>query len=489
MRAKEAGIVLRSLGLLLPTVALMAVLSLPVALAFGEGEVLAPLGWTAGVALGLGLVLYIPFRRAGEAQLKHGLIVAALGWLVVSALGALPLWLTSQGQAFPYREPVDAFFEAMSGFTGTGLTMAPNPEILPRTLQWWRTFMEWVGGMGVIVLMLTLLVGPGRSAVSLYFAEARAEKIHPSVASTVRTMWWIFALFTGLAIAVLWAVGMPLWDAINHAMTALATGGFSVRAESIGAYRSWALEVAVMVVMLAGATSFAVHYQFLRHGPRAFAEDLQTRWLWAAGLVGTGALGLVGVAARGWPSSFREGAFQWISALTCTGFQTTSLTGWANVPKLLMVVGMVLGGAAGSTAGGIKLLRFAFLVRGVSWQLKRFGQPPDALVPLRMGDEALPEAVAYRRIAEAAFLLFLWVSFLVLGTLILAILMPSASLADALFEVASAQGNVGLSVGITSQAMPLGAKLLLCFHMWMGRLEILPVLVLVRSLVRRPSWP
>ncbi len=489
MSGKDVGVVLRSVGLLLPMVAIMAVLSFPVAAAFGEYHFFLPLGLTALLALGLGLLLYLPLRQAGEAQLKHGLVVAAVGWLWVSALGALPFVLAPLGPGFPLRDPANAFFEAMSGFTGTGLTMVERPDLLPRTLQWWRSFTQWVGGMGVIVLMLTLLVGPGRSAVSLYYAEARAERIHPSVLSTVRTMWWIFLLYTVVSALALWVVGVPMWEAVNHAMTAVATGGFSLHPQSIGAYRSLAVEVVILLTMIAGATSFVVHYQFMRHGVRAWAKDAQTRWLWGALIGGVGVVGLWGLSSWGVTGAFRTGAFQWVSALTCTGFQTTGLAFWSGAHKLLLVVAMVVGGATGSTAGGIKMLRILLLVRGVGWQLKRLVQPAGALVPLRVGEEAMPESVAYRRIAEAALLSFLWVCFLLAGTLLFGFFVPSAPLPDALFEVASAQGNVGLSVGLTSPAMPLAAKLLLCFHMWMGRLEIIPVLMLVRSVVGRVRWP
>ncbi len=299
MSGKDAGVVLRSVGLLLPMVAIMAVLSFPVAAAFGEYHFFLPLGLTALLALGLGLLLYLPLRQAGEAQLKHGLVVAAVGWLWVSALGALPFVLAPLGPGFPLRDPANAFFEAMSGFTGTGLTMVERPDLLPRTLQWWRSFTQWVGGMGVIVLMLTLLVGPGRSAVSLYYAEARAERIHPSVLSTVRTMWWIFLLYTVVSALALWVVGVPMWEAVNHAMTAVATGGFSLHPQSIGAYRSLAVEVVILLTMIAGATSFVVHYQFMRHGVRAWAKDAQTRWLWGALIGGVGVVGGVFVGGGG----------------------------------------------------------------------------------------------------------------------------------------------------------------------------------------------
>ncbi len=491
MGFEDLRIVLRDLGWLAPVVGIMAVVSLPVAVAFGEWYALGAFGLTAGISFGVGIALYLPFRRAGEARLKHGLLVAAMGWLVVSTLGALPFYFISHslapGEVYPFVDFAAAFFESVSGYTGTGLTMATHPDLLPRVLQWWRSFIEWVGGMGVIVLMLTLIVGPGTSAVSLYFAEARSERIHPSVVSTVRTMWWIFALYTAAAAVALWGAGMPPWEALNHAMTGISTGGFTVWPDSIAHYDSIAIEAVTIVIMLAGAISFAVHYRAMQRGPGVFLLDLQSRWLLLLAV-----LGVLLVAGEnllkgfGVEPAFRQGAFQVVSALSCTGFQTAPIREWSDTGKLLLSVAMVIGGAAGSTAGGIKVMRFVLLVRGVSWRLKKIVSPGGALVPMRLGRELIPDPEAAKRLEEASVLAFLWLGFLFFGVLVLSHLVSGEyGLADVVFEVASAQGNVGLSVGITHPTMPTGAKLLLCFNMWIGRLEIIPIMMFFRALIWR----
>ena len=492
MDLSDLRVVLRDVGLLCVVVALMAVGSIPVAVLFREKFALWPLVWTALVALGLWAVFYWPFRGAGETRLRHGLFIAAFGWLLVSTLGALPLYLVSRHLSLvthhlPYADFTSAFFEAVSGFTGTGLTMALRPDLLPKTLQWWRSFMEWVGGMGVIVVMITILAGPGISAATLYYAEARTEKIHPSVRSTVRTMWWIYGFYTVLSILAFFAVGMPIWEALNHGMTGVATGGFSLWPDSLGRYRSWGVELVAIFSMLAGAISFVVHYQMLRRGPAALWQDLQTRWILWGVVLGTGILGLALLRTFPPPTAFRASAFQFVSALTCTGFQTTDPGKFSEGGKLLLTLAMVVGGAAGSTAGGLKMMRLAVLVRGVAWQIRRLVSPPDAVLPCRFGSETLPAEKAYRKIGEAATLVFLWLAFLFLGTFLLSQFYSGEkfTLADFLFEVASAQGNVGLSTGITHPQMPTLAKLLLSFHMWLGRLEIIPVLIFLRSLLRR----
>lgn len=196
---EDLHIILRDLGLLLPVVGVMALLSLVVPLVFHEPYAFLPFGITAFVSFMLGACLYLPFRHAGETKLRHGMIIASFGWLLVALLGAIPFVLTAlfaqrsgigSETLYYFKDPASAFFEAVSGYTGTGLTMAARADLLPRTLQWWRSFMEWVGGMGVIVVMLAILAGPrpGAGTYSLYYAEARGEKIHPSILSTLRTM-------------------------------------------------------------------------------------------------------------------------------------------------------------------------------------------------------------------------------------------------------------------------------------------------------------
>jgi trk system potassium uptake protein TrkH len=299
-------------------------------------------------------------------------------------------------------------------------------------------------------------------------------------------MWWIFALYTFASAVALWGAGMPPWEAINHAMTGISTGGFSVWPDSIGHYGSLAIELILLVVMVTGAVSFAVHYQAMQRGLRAFWHDTQTRWLLLLLVVGVGLLGLENLLLFSLGDAFRTASFQYVSAMTCTGFGTADLSGWTDGGKLLLALGMVLGGAAGSTAGGIKVIRLVLLAKGVSWRFRKIVSPANALVPLRLGNTVLSEQEASRRLEEAAVLAFLWLLFLGVGIAVLLHTVPDTfKLADVIFEVASAQGNVGLSCGITHPQMPLLAKLTLCFSMWVGRLEIIPVLMLLRALFRR----
>jgi len=492
---QDLYIILRDLGLLLPVVGAMALLSLVVPAAFGETYAIFPLLITAGASFALGAALYFPFRGAGETRLRHGMVIAAFGWLLVAALGSLPFTLTalfaeSAGTASEtllyFKDPTSSFFESISGYTGTGLTMAARADLLPRTLQWWRSFIEWVGGMGVIVLMLSILAGPrpGAARYSLYYAEARGEKIHPSIRTTLQTMWWIFLLYTFISIVALWGAGMPMWESINHAMTGISTGGFSVTANSIASYDSVAIELVLIPIMLLGAISFAVHYRLIRGEGRILWTDYQTRWLLAFTLGGILFLVLENLFGMSIGRAIRDSAFQFASAISCTGFQSADIGSWSATAKLLLAAGMVVGGAAGSTAGGIKVMRMLVLIRGVQWRFRKIVAPRGAIVPFRLGSTSVDDSEVGQRLEDASLIMFLWLVFLGAGVIVLLhTIGPEFTLSDVMFEVASAQGNVGLSVGITSPAMPLLSKLTLCFNMWIGRLEIIPVLMLVRALL------
>jgi trk system potassium uptake protein TrkH len=519
-------VIARDLGRMLQALGGMTVLSVPVPLVWGELYAVPALLVSGLIPAALGHLLAGRYAGAGEPGKLHGMMIAAAGWFSVAVFGALPFLLVASTVALdPYpglltvpagagsetlaafRDPLNAFFESMSGFTGTGLTMVDDEGALPATVQWWRTATEWVGGVGVIVLTTAILARPGSGSLTLYESEARSEKIHPSILSTVRTIWWIFILFTFLSIAILWLAGMPSWDAINHGMTGLATGGFSVTDASIGEYDSALIDFAMMPIMVLGSIAFPVHYLMLNGDVRNLYTDLQTRWLW--GYFALGSVALVGlllldgtfetsrlvlangeVVLHGFGATLfrtvRYGLFQFLSAATCTGFGTTGIGDWTAPAQLTMSFAMVVGAAAGSTVGGIKLIRLITLVKGTAFRIGSVFYPDSAVRYFDRGDRRLSEAEASREFEEAAIIAFLWVVFLGVGLAVLLLSVPAEfSLANAVFEVASAQGNVGLSSGITGPGMPTPAKVVFLFNMWIGRLEIIPVLVLLRGLFKR----
>jgi trk system potassium uptake protein len=488
MRPVDLRIISRDLGLICALVGMMSLGTLAVAAAWGEWDMIIPFAGAGGIALAIAAALYFPLRGGAEAQLKHGLVIAAIGWLLVALLGGIPFLLSSIASsneaAAVFSDYGNAVFEAMSGFTTTGLSVVSRPEELPHTLQWWRSFSQWIGGIGIIVMVLGFIPMPIRAGRGLFFAE-RETKIHPSITATIRTMWWIYLLYTFVGVILLWGVGMGMWDAINHSMTALATGGFSTASTNMGNYPGWGVRLVVLVLMLLGAMSFVTHYDLLRGARVNFRTNFhQTRWLVL--LCGSIAVVLLLENLRS-GAAVSSGAwlFQAVSAATTTGFQTESLASWSEASKLVLVIAMFIGGAAGSTAGGIKVMRAAVLLRGMGWWLNKTISSPQRVLGFRIGGEKLSPEDANARVQGAAVMFFAWLVCTLVGTLVLMHFVPEEfTMADSLFEVVSAQSTVGLSVGITSAEMSLVAKIVLILNMWMGRLEVLPVLVMFRALFR-----
>jgi trk system potassium uptake protein TrkH len=275
MMRVDTSTVGRDVGRIVQAVSLMMVISVAVAAINREFYTVPAFVVSAVITAGVGTGLVWRYRDASPPAKRDAMVTAATAWALVGVLGGLPLLLiawTIQIDPFPvwantppmdattavFLHPLDAVFESMSGFTGTGLTMAAVEEQLPRSMHWWRSFIEWVGGVGVIVLTVAILRRGGGSSGSytLYESEARSEKIHPSIVTTVQEIWKIFVGLTVASIVLFFLVGMPLWDAINHAMTGIATGGFSVHAASIGHYDSPLIEYAVVPVMVAGSIAF-----------------------------------------------------------------------------------------------------------------------------------------------------------------------------------------------------------------------------------------
>lgn len=489
----QSQTLLYGLGLLLHVPGVMALVSVLVCLIVGEPWAVATFLLTAGFALASGQILYRLFRPAAETDLRSAMLIAALGWGCVSAIGAIPFLLISAHPAAvgadvatvrAFQDPWNALFESFSGFTSTGLSVALRPQNLPASLQWWRSFSEWVGGVGVIVLMLSVIRSvPG--LYRLYYSEARSEKLFPSVASTVRTIWWIYLLYTVLAVLLLRGAGMPWWDAVNHGMTGISTGGFAITSNSMAAYDEQ-VQLALIPVMVFGAISFMVHYRVLtERNPLVFWRDTQHRLL-AGWLVG-GALLLIGEQI--WFTDTLEWIdplFAWVSAVTTCGFSTANLRLWSPTAKLLLTLAMLFGGAAGSTVGGIKLSRVHLLFKGIQWRFETMSLRPHQLQRYSISGEVVDEKEAIGRVEATAVMLALWLIVMVCSVIVLQhIAAPTYSSGEILFEVTSALSNVGLSVGITNPELAWPGKLTLMLCMWMGRLEIVPVaLIVARLLVR-----
>lgn len=500
---ENVGIVLTHLAAVLATL-------IPVAVVWDEYYAIPGVVVSMAIVYGVGKAFVAFCTTADDPSEAQVFASAAMAWLTAAVGGTLPFlaiaWTValdpsvltipasaSDSTLRAFRSPVNAWFESMSGFTGSGLTMARKESDLPATLQWWRSLMQWIGGLGVIVLTVAI-VNESESSMLFQYYENRSplgqfQNAEVSNAPTLLTA--VFAAATLLAIALFWAVGMPPWHAINHGMTGLSTGGFVVTDSSFKAYDAL-IRTAALPVMFVGAIPLPAYYLLFRLDLEAVYADVQVRWLSVIALAGTLAVIGILVGHAAYASLAETGlraAFQFVSAITCTGFYTVSSIGraWPANAVLLLTAAMGLGGAAGSTASGVKIIRAISVSRGLR-EIVRDPFPDEEL------EESLDESVSGRYASanywKASVVVLLWLVAYLLGVFALLATLPSGpdivSVQNALFTVASAQGNVGLTSGIATPStplMPAPAKVVLTMNMWVGRLEIIPVLVLLRVLL------
>ncbi|UCE75179.1 MAG: TrkH family potassium uptake protein [Methanomassiliicoccales archaeon] len=412
-----------------------------------------------GMSLIIGFLSIFILGKPARLGYDEALSIAAFGWLVLTFVGSLPFSLSG------YLSGLDGFFESMSGFTATGLTMFEDVESLPRSLLFWRSFTQWIGGVGVIVLFLSILIRSSGIAAKLYKAEGRTDRIAHNIVSTARRIWGIYILYTLLCILGLVALlGLNrAFDAVNIGMTCLATGGFAVTNDSIGAYGG---PVAVFLIpfMLLGGISFASH-RFLLKGRLSEFFTIEVKAILLIFFLTSFIL----VTRVGGLHSF----FQASSALTGTGFSTEDLSAWDDFSKFILSILMVLGGGYGSTSSALKMIRVVIIIYAVAWVVKKFLYSRKAVIPFKVGRTTYP----VEEIRVATLYSILYIIVLCLGALVF--MAGGHSAADSLFEVASAEGNVGLSVGVTNMGMPAHEKVVLIIEMWVGRLEIFPVLTLL----------
>lgn len=460
------------LGLTLMVTAGVMVIPIPVTFIFGESHIIPYFAIPAAIALLLGLFLWRRYERE-DLTLGRAMVVAAFAWLVISFFGSIPFIFAES------LSPLSAYFESMSGFTTTGLTMFIKEGTVQKTILFWRSLMQWVGGIGVVVLFLSAIVGAGKIAKQLFSAEGGGGRAPPSerslevtVRASARSTWKIYVLFTILAVLLLYFAGMPLFDSVNHAMTALGTGGFGVKSDSFASYSSLIL-IVTLIPMVVGATSFAIHRRVMAGNWKAFFESLEFRLMII--LIGVSTL-ILGVSV-GW----MDGIFSSVSAQTGTGFSSVDVVhgpNWGPLQKSILIFQMVIEGGFGSTAGGIKLIRTVVLILALHWVVKRALLPDRAVVPFKVGGRVFPE----EEILQTAVFAFIYVLLLGIGSLITMAALPDASAIDCIFDSVSAQGTVGLSTGITGPSMPSVVKLTYIIQMWVGRLEVIPSVAFISYL-------
>ncbi|MFO7608879.1 MAG: potassium transporter TrkG [Candidatus Krumholzibacteriia bacterium] len=485
------GTIVRLTGRLLLAPAAMALVTLPFCLVEGDLVALAAFGALIGICLALaGLARLVPQRQ--EADAADAVAAVALAWLLIGGLCGVPLAVLARAApagselALAYGPAVNALFEGMSGITSCGLTVAARPDLLPASIQWWRSLCEWVGGVGVVVTML-LLLDPAEHADAFYRAEARTWRLDAPIRRTAVRIWSIFLALSAFSVLALKLAGETWWVAVNHGLTGIATGGFSIRADSFQGTPA-AVQGVTMAIMVLGAISFRT-YSRLVERERRWWRSTQLRWL--GGLLAGGFLVLLGLRSlTALDATALQIGFQWVSALGTCGFASADLEGWSPAGLVLLMVGMVVGGMAGSTTGGIKVSRLVWLCKSAGRHLRRRLDERKEPAGYRFDGTEVDAKQARRRIRHAAVLAGLWIATLAGGWLVLLVVVPDHPPLHLLFEAASALGSVGLTTGATSAALPTAAKATLIVLMWLGRLEIISALLLVLlpwSVFRIPS--
>ncbi len=464
------------LGLTLLIVSGVMVVPIPVAFIFNELSVIPSFAVPAAIAALIGFFLWKKFELGG---LNYGkaMVIAASAWLIISFFGSIPFFMSAG------LDPISAYFESMSGFTTTGLTMfemsGPGMISAPNTILFWRSLTQWVGGIGIMVLFLSLIVGAGGVAKRLFSAEGGGgryikEDKGPamSLLNITRSVWKIYVFLTLASIVLFYLLDMPLFESINHSMTALATGGFSVTSDSFVSYSAPIL-IATLFPMILGATNFIVHIRVFKGDWKAFFKNTEFKLL----------LFLIGVSTfiLAWTTGVVDGIFSAVTASTTVGFSSVGQAGivngpgWGPLQKSIIVVLMVIGGGFGSTAGAIKLIRTVVLILALYWLVKKAILPDRAVVPFKLGNRVFSN----EEILQTAVFVFAYILLLVLGSLITMAALPNESAINCIFDSASAQGTVGLSAGITGIGMPVVVKITYIIQMWIGRLEVIPVITLI----------
>ncbi|MDD2963922.1 MAG: potassium transporter TrkG [Bacteroidales bacterium] len=463
-------------GLLLLIEAAAIVSCIPFSIFYSD-EALVPLIITALVTSSAGFLLWFFNRGSARDTLgkREGYVIVSASWVIFSFFGALPFYLSLESISF-----TDAFFETMSGFTTTGATILGDVASLPLGLLYWRAFTHWLGGMGIIVLSLAILPLLGIGGMQLFVAEVPGvtkDKLHPRIKETAKRLWGLYILLTVVQTAFLMAGGMNLHESLCHAYATTATGGFSTRNGGMMEFSPYIQYVTVVFMFLAGA-NFTLHYYLLKGKLKTIWSNDEFRFYLFLVLTATTfiTIGLINKGELGIEPSFRHAVFQVVSIMTTTGFVSDDYLLWPGSLWFILFMLMFVGGSAGSTGGGIKVVRHLLLLRNSRLELRRLVHPM-AVIPVRLNRKAVSETVIYK--VTAFFLIYAFT--VVTGTFILTLF--GIDFQTSIGAVAASIGNIGPGIGMVGSIYNYGflpdvVKWILSFLMLLGRLELFTVLIL-----------
>ncbi len=468
--------IIRILSMILITEGIFMWLTVPVSLIFREQD-WSQLLLAGTITWGVGAIAYIPVRKSNlELNRRDGYVIVTSGWLLFSLFGTLPFILTKSIPEF-----TNAFFETISGFTTTGASILNNIEELSHGVLFWRSLTQWLGGMGIILLTLLLLPFLGIGGMQLFSAEVPSptpDKLHPHVKDTAKRLWLIYVVFTISETLLLWAGEMGLFDAFCHSLTTMATGGYSTKQASIAYWDSSYIHYIITLFMFLAGTNFTLAY-FAMHGKfRKIWTNEEFKWY--LGFIGGFAIiitiGLFFTTGGGLELAFRNALFQVVSILTTTGFVTADYLKWVPWLGVLIFILMYIGGSAGSTGGGPKVMRIVIMLKNSTQELKRMIHP-NAVIPVRLNKNAVEERIVTNVLAFITF-------YGIIAVISMAIMSALGNDFDtSVGAVAATLGNIGPGMGSVGPALNYAdihdaGKWYLSFLMLVGRLELFTVLVL-----------
>jgi len=458
--------------------------SLPLLFAIYFGELIHPFLVAMIVSAVVGIVLLITSKNQSATlesmRHKEAFALVAIAWFLVSILGSIPYLLIG-------INPVDAFFESMSGFTTTGASVL-TPECLPRSILVWRSLTQWLGGMGIIVLFLAIIPNVARKSAIIFQAEypgVTLSKVKPKIRDTALALYSLYFLFTILEISILILLGVSPFDAINHTFTTLSTGGYSTHSESIAFFKDIRVEAAIVIFAFIGGTNFALLY-FLLRGDLRIVKDPEFRFYVLFLLVASLTISVLNLKKFTLLESLRYSIFQVVSVMTTTGYTTYDFDLWSDSSRLILLTLMFIGGCSGSTGGGIKVIRVYLLIRYAIIQILRAAEPR-TIRTVKFGGKSIRKE--YLDDIAAFFVLYIFI--FTISSLIIAL--SGYDIVTSISATAATLGNVGPGLGLAGAGENYHSflphvKLLLCLDMWIGRLEIFTVISLFIPSFWRERW-
>ena len=472
-------VILPALALVLVAAGLGMAVCLGVALAYGDGATRA-FALSTGISLALAAAAYWGSRRFAPApfRARDGFFAVTAAWLLAAVIGALPFLFAGTFSRTP-----GAFFESMSGFTTTGATLIGDIEAQPHAILLWRSLTQWIGGIGFIVLVVAVAPATGLVSQRFFYAETSgvtAERLTPRIADTAKIIWGIYLVLTTAGFLAYVLAGMSPFEAVNHIFTTVATGGFSTRGPSIADFDSLGIEIVAIVFMMLGGVNFAFYWRAIRGGDPAFPQLAEVRayLVILAGASLAVAVSLLAAGdADGVGEALRSGSFTVVSITTTTGYTTADFDLWNDFARTALLALMFVGGCAGSTAGGLKVVRIMLLAQSAGQEIKRQLQPKSVQV-LRIRRRVFSEEI------RRNILGFFYIYMLVFAAATIALTAAGLDIVSAASGAAATLNVIGPGLGVIGavenyEAVPSAALWVLDACMLIGRLEVFTVLVLL----------